>query len=427
MLIHNAIICTPEGHLSGYVVTDNGVISRVCTGCPTLQELDEARGCTVDAGGAWLLPGAIDAHVHFRQPGLTHKADIASESAASLAGGVTSFMDMPNTVPPTVSIEAWEEKMRMAACSSAANYAFFIGATADNVKELQKADYSQIPGIKLFMGSSTGRMAVGDERALAEIFETAQVPVVVHAEDDAIIAANRARVVALAGDDPDVSYHSVIRDSLACVRATEHAMELAARYGTRLHIAHVSTAEELSLLSAGPVEGKLITAEASPHHLLFTADDYSERGARIKMNPSVKAERDRQALRDGVLSGKIDIVATDHAPHLLSEKEGGALKAVSGAPMVQFSTAVTAGLFGPETVSQVMASKVREVFSIRNRGCIAPGFKADMMLMEHVPEGYTVTDAHVLSKCGWTPLAGMSLYWRVKQSFISGPEPLLFR
>ncbi|MDE7426730.1 MAG: amidohydrolase family protein [Muribaculaceae bacterium] len=427
MLIYNAIICTPEGRLSGYVVTENGVISKVSGGSPTLQEQDAHRTCAVDAGGAWLLPGAIDAHVHFREPGLTHKATIASESAAALAGGVTSFMDMPNTVPPTVSVEAWEEKMRLAERSSVANYAFFIGATADNMNQLRRADYSRIPGIKLFMGSSTGRMAVGDERALAEIFETAQVPVVVHAEDDAVIALNRARIEAFAGKDPEVYYHSIIRDSLACVKATEHAMELAQRYGTRLHIAHVSTAEELSLLSPGPVEGKLITAEVSPHHLMFCTDDYKERGARIKMNPSVKSERDRQALRQGVLSGRIDIVATDHAPHLLTEKEGGALKAVSGAPMVQFSTAVTAGLFGPETVSQVMSSKVREVFAIRERGCIAPGYKADMMLMEQVPEGYTVTDADVLSKCGWTPLAGVRLYWRVKQTFITGPEPLLFR
>lgn len=420
-IVYNADIVTPSGVSRGFVaIDDNGLIASVDSGDPSSELLADAID-KVDAGGRLLMAGAIDSHVHFREPGLTHKATIASESRAAVAGGVTSYFDMPNTVPQTVTTEAIEAKASIAAHSSLANYAFFIGATNTNLDQLLAADYTRIPGIKLFMGSSTGNMLVDREQALCALFEAAPAIISVHAEDEATIRAARAEIENEYGQDAPVDLHSRLRTAEACYRASAHAVELARHYGSHLHIAHLTTAAELSLLEgAGDIENKKITAEVSPHHLMWTDADYATKGARIKMNPSVKSVADRTALRKAVADGVIDIVATDHAPHLLSEKEGSLFKAVSGAPMVQFSLPVMLDLYDPVTVTRVMSANPARLFQIDRRGFIAPGYHADLTLVEHLPEPYIVSDSDSVSLCGWTPLDGIPLHHKVVQTWVNG-------
>ncbi|MDE5554793.1 MAG: amidohydrolase family protein, partial [Muribaculaceae bacterium] len=355
-LIYNVDVVTPERVSRGFVaIGKDGRIALVGDGEPQQSLFDEAANW-VDGCGGLLMAGAIDCHVHFREPGLTHKATIASESRAAVAGGVTSFFDMPNTVPQTVTVQALNEKAEIASRTSVANYAFFIGATNDNLDQLLSADYTRVAGVKLFMGSSTGNMLVDKENALCRLFEAAPAIISVHAEDEATIRAAREAIEAEYGADAPVSLHTRLRPAEACYKATAHAVELARRYGSRLHIAHLTTAAELALLDApAPVEEKRITAEVSPHHLMWTVDDYERKGARIKMNPAVKTADDRAALREALAEGRIDIVATDHAPHLLAEKGGSLFKAVSGAPMVQFSLPVMLGLYEPRLVTRVMS------------------------------------------------------------------------
>lgn len=420
-LVYNADVVSADGVCHGYVaVSADGFISEVGVGNPEPQLIASARSA-VDAGGALLMPGAIDCHVHFREPGLTRKATIASESRAAVAGGVTSFIDMPNTVPQTVSRAAVEDKMNIARTDSVANYAFFIGATNDNFDELMSADYSRVAGIKLFMGSSTGNMLVDSSSALERLFEAAPAIISVHAEDEATIRAARTEIEAEYGQDAPVALHTRLRPAEACYRASKRAVELARRYGTRLHIAHLTTAMELDLLDRDcQLEDKLITSEVSPHHLLWTADDYGRLGARIKMNPSVKSSADREALRRAVADGLVDLVATDHAPHLLTEKQGSLFKAVSGAPMVQFSLPTMLELFAPDRVAAVMADNPARLFRIDRRGRLAPGYYADMVLVDRVADGYTVSDSDVLSLCGWTPIDGMTLHHRVRSVWVNG-------
>lgn len=420
--IVNALV---NGTDSGWVVVDVPFISLVGKGVPSpdvLDGLDEV----IDAGGAMLLPGAIDAHVHFREPGLTHKASIASESRAALAGGVTSFIEMPNTKPPTVSLEAWEDKMERASASSAINYAFMMGATADNLAEIRRADPSRMPAVKVFMGSSTGNMLLDDDSALREVFSEQPFRIVVHAENQAVIDRLSERY----SSRRDIAAHSLIRPAEACIRATERAMELAARYGSSLHIAHVSTEAETRLFDpSDSPRGKQITAEVSPHHLVFSVDDYPRLGARIKMNPAVKTAFDRAALRAALAEGRLDIVATDHAPHLLSEKQGDVFTAVSGAPMAQFFLPVMLDLFDPATVIARMAKGPAELFGIDRRGEIRPGFYADLVLVEKLETPHIIFDADVISTCGWTPLTGIPTRHRVVRTFVNGsssPLPLAF-
>lgn len=379
---------------------------------------------TVDARGALLLPGAIDCHVHFREPGMTRKATIAYESRAAVAGGVTSYLEMPNTSPATTTIPLWREKCEIARRDSLANYAFFIGATSDNLNVLLNADYTAIPGVKLFLGQTTGSMQV-TEGVLNNIFRQVRALIAVHAEDNERIAENTAEIRARFGEDVPVEYHTRIRDSLACFRATEKAVQLARYYGTRLHICHLSTAAELALLPRPedyiPADNKLITSEVSPHHLLFTAADYGRLGARIKMNPSVKLMRDRIALRHALQNGIIDMVATDHAPHLLSEKEGGALRALSGAPAVQFALPALIDLFGAETAERVYCSRPAAVYRIERRGEIREGYYADFTLVEETAPR-AVSDADVVSLCGWTPMAGLNLRHSINSTWVNGHE-----
>ena len=420
-LIYNAEVVTPERVSRGFVaISSDGRIAEIGYGEPSADMMN-AAGNTVDARGALLMAGAIDCHVHFREPGLTHKATIASESRAAVAGGVTSYFDMPNTVPQTVTREAVDQKADIAARTSLANYAFFIGATNDNLDELLAADYTKIPGIKLFMGSSTGNMLVDHEDALCRLFDAAPAIISVHAEDEATIRAARAEIEAEFGENAPVCLHTRMRPAEACLKATTHAVELARRYGSRLHIAHLTTASELSLLDRDkPLAEKKITAEVSPHHLLWTDGDYARKGARIKMNPAVKSADDRNALRRAVADGIIDIAATDHAPHLLSEKEGSLFKAVSGAPMVQFSLPAMLDLFDPQTVTRVMSHNPAELFAINGRGDLAVGNFADLVLVEKTDTPIEISDRDALSLCAWTPLDGEKLNHRVVSTWVNG-------
>ena len=335
-IIHNAEIINEGKRFIGYVVIDNEIISKVGESAPLqalISECDEA----IDAQGMLLLPGAIDDQVHFREPGLTHKADIESESHAAVAGGVTSFMDMPNTKPATTTVELLEQKYDRAAQVSCANYSFYAGATNDNMAELRKVDFSRVCGVKVFMGSSTGNMLVDDKDTLRSIFSEIPSIVAIHSEDEAIINRNKALYSERFGNDLPVFFHPLVRSAEACYVSTARAVELANECNTRLHILHISSAREMELLDNAPLAEKKITAEVCVHHLWFTDNDYAQKGNRIKCNPAIKTHADRQSLRNALKNGLIDVVATDHAPHLLSEKQGGCFTAASGMPLVQYS------------------------------------------------------------------------------------------
>jgi dihydroorotase len=372
-----------------------------------------------------LLPGVIDAHVHFREPGLTHKGDVASESKAALAGGVTSVMDMPNVNPPTVTLEALNKKLDGMSEKSLVNYSCYFGATNDNHAGFKYLDARRVCGIKVFMGSSAGNMTVERAESLRRIFAATDMLVAVHCEDQKSIEENirKYRRETIDGDLP-VEYHSRIRSREVCLRASRLAVRLAGESGTRLHLLHISTAEELELLSnAVPLSHKRITGEVCLPHLLFTAADYPALGSRIKCNPAVKDASDRDALRAGVNSGLIDVVATDHAPHLPGEKAGGALKAASGMPMVEFSLAcmlqlADEGVFTLEKVAEKMCHAPAEAYGIPNRGYIRPGYQADIVLVKRAAN--KVTEDVILSKCKWSPLEGQTLNYRTEKTFVNG-------
>lgn len=418
-LLHNAKIINEGESFDGFVLITNSIIEKVGRGeAPEelLDKVDEVR----DLKGDLLLPGVIDVHVHFREPGLTHKADIRSESRAALAGGVTSFFEMPNTNPQTTSVAALSEKLNIAEKDSAVNYAFFIGATNDNYDELVSVDYSAVPGIKAFLGSSTGNMLVEGEKNLDRIFKLGPI-VAVHCEDEGIISKNARRAKGKYGEkEVPVSEHPHIRTREACLISTKNAIERAKRHNSDLHVCHLSTEEEVELLKSCPDN---ITAEACVAHLLFSEDDYDTLGALIKCNPAIKSSRDRAALRDAVRDGVIDIVATDHAPHLLSEKEGGALKAVSGMPMIQFSLPLmlkmaAEGAFPIERVVEVMAHNPASRFGIERRGFIREGYYADLVVV--TKHESVISRSAIKSKCGWSPVENVSLPYTVKEVYVNG-------
>jgi len=375
----------------------------------------------VDATGCFVLPGVIDTHVHFREPGLTEKADIESESRAAAFGGVTSYCEMPNTVPQTTTIEALDDKRNLAREKSHVNYSFFFGATNDNYADFARLDRHRVPGIKLFMGSSTGNMLVDRYGSLLKVFETAarlDLPVMAHCEDTDTINHNMAQMKKAYGDDPDVMLHPLIRSEEACYESSALAVQLARTYGTHLHVAHISTARELELL------GGNVTGEACVAHLLFTSADYARKRALIKCNPAVKRDEDRQALRQALTDGRITTVATDHAPHLLAQKQGGCARAASGMPMVQFSLPVMLGLasegvLSMERVVELMCHQPAQLFQIRERGFLRPGYKADIAIVRPT-EPYVVSNDMVQSRCGWTPLEGDTLCWRVSHTLCNG-------
>ena len=410
-------IVNEGGICKGAVVIDNGVIADIA------DEAAVPRGSCdmcVDAMGCFVLPGVIDSHVHFREPGLTHKADIASESRAAAYGGVTSFFDMPNTLPQTTTLETLDEKFNRARGESHVNYSFFFGATNDNAGLFSQLDSHRVPGIKLFMGSSTGNMLVDQCESLQHIFQTATLPIVAHCEDSGIIGVNMEAARLDYSDDPPVDLHSTIRSREACLESTRLAVELAQSAHARLHVAPVSTADELDFFGSNPG----ITAEVCVPHLLFCADDYARLGSRIKCNPAVKTATDRNALRNALTDGRVTTIATDHAPHLLSEKQGGAKKAASGMPMVQFSLVailelVDNGVLTIERLTELMSHNPARLFEVKGRGFIRRGYKADLVIVRpHSP--WTVTADTIQSKCGWSPLEGHTFDWQVRQTFCNG-------
>lgn len=379
---------------------------------------------TIDANGYYLIPGVIDDHVHFRDPGLTHKADIHTESMAAAAGGVTSYMDMPNTNPQTTTLEALEEKFKNAETKSVVNYSFYFGATNNNAHLLPQLNKQQVCGVKLFMGASTGNMLVDKMQILKQIFSDARMLIATHCEDQNIISARAAAYREKYGDDPDVKYHPEIRNEEACYESSSLAISLAKETGARLHIMHISTAKELTLLEDKPLSEKNITAEACVSHLFFSDKDYEKYGARVKCNPAIKSEADRDALRQALQSNLIDVIGTDHAPHLLEEKQGGALKAVSGMPTIQFSLnavmeLVHEGALSIEQLVQKMCHAPATLFQIKKRGFIRPGYKADLVLLN--PScSWTVTNDCLLSKCGWSPMEGQTFHSKVEKTFVNG-------
>ncbi|WP_348760688.1 dihydroorotase [uncultured Salinisphaera sp.] len=378
----------------------------------------------IEADGCWLMPGMIDDQVHFREPGLTDKADMASESRAAVAGGITSFMDMPNVKPPTIDHEALVAKLDMARGRCAANYGFHLGATNDNIEAIKRVDGTQAAGVKIFMGASTGKMLVDDDSALEAIFEHSPLPILTHCEDTPMIEANAARARETYGDDVPMRQHPVIRSREACIASSKKAMDLATRHAARLHILHITTAEELALFAAGPMADKKITAEACIHHLFYSEDDYDRLGALIKCNPAIKTEADRRAILQAVADDVIDVLATDHAPHARADKDNSYFSAPAGLPLVQHAVPslvdqVIAGHFSAEQLVTKMAHNVADRFDIIDRGYLREGYWADLVLV--APAGQTVVDDEpVLAKCGWTPFAGHTFAARVKATVVSG-------
>lgn len=380
----------------------------------------------IDGRGKMMFPGVIDDQVHFRDPGLTQKADIASESAAAVAGGVTSFMDMPNTIPQTTTLEALANKYEHGAQSSLANYSFYIGATNDNLDVITSVDYSKVCGIKLFMGSSTGNMLVDNEKTLSALFEAAPAIITAHCEDEATIKANTEIYRQKYGDNVPWHCHPYIRSDEACYKSSAKAAELARRYGARLHILHLSTAQELSLLDTCDVPCRKITGEVCVHHLWFSDADYAEKAQWIKWNPAIKTKADRDALRRAVRDKLITAIATDHAPHTIAEKlKGNYFNTPSGAPMVQHSLVAmlemaSQGLWSYETVAALMCHQPSQLFGIRDRGYIREGYKADLVIVEK--KAWTVQKDNILYKCGWSPMEGVTFQHRVCQTFVNGQK-----
>lgn len=419
-LISNPTIVNNGELFQGSIVVNNGKIVDILRGNELPRaEYDEI----IEATGLYLIPGVIDDHVHFREPGLTEKATIATESRAAAAGGVTSYMEMPNTKPQTTTIATLKEKYAIAAKDSLINYSFFFGATNENVADFPKLNPQKVCGIKLFMGSSTGNMLVDKREELEKIFSTAKelgLPVAVHCEDSGIIAENSKRIQQEVGEDPDVIYHPQIRSTEACYQSTKSAVELARQFGTQLHVMHISTARELELLG----NDDNITAEATPAHLTFCDKDYARLGTRIKCNPAIKGEEERDALRQAVKDGRIDLIGTDHAPHLPKDKIGGALKAASGMPSIQFSLLamlklVDEEVFSIETLVEKMCHAPARIFNIDKRGFIEKGYHADFVLL-NPDKPHTVTSDSVISKCGWSPFEGDTFNWSVEQTWVNG-------
>lgn len=422
-LIHKAILINEGRSFTGSVLVEGNKISKVFEN-EVPEIIFQQCGEIIDARGLYLMPGVLDDQVHFRDPGLTHKGDIYTESRAAVAGGVTSFMEMPNTNPQTVTMDALREKFDLAAKKSIANYSFYLGATNDNIGELKKVDKKNVCGVKVFMGASTGNMLVDNARTLQRIFAEVDSLIATHCENEEMIRDNVDACKKRFGEDIPVQYHPLIRSEEACYRSTARAAELADKYGSRLHVLHLSTAREMSLFSKSSVKDKKITAEVCVHHLWFTDEDYARLGTRIKWNPAIKMRADRDALRSALISGKLDIVATDHAPHLLSEKEGGCLKASSGGPLVQHSLQVMLelslqGLWSKEFVVEKMCHAPAELFRVKGRGYIREGYFADLVLV-NPDKPYTVGKNNILYKCGWSPFEGEIFRHSIEKTFVNG-------
>lgn len=379
----------------------------------------------IDAEGHYLMPGAIDDQVHFREPGLTYKGDIASESRAAVAGGITSFIEQPNTVPNAVTQELLEDKYQIASQTSYANYGFMMGGTNDNLEEVLKTNPKNVPGIKLFLGSSTGNMLVDNEEVLENIFSSTKMLIAVHCEDEATIKANLAKYKEEFGENVPVTCHHLIRSEEACYLSSSKAIALAKKTGARLHIFHLSTAKEMSLFTNKiPLEEKQITAEVCVHHLWFTNEDYKTKGNFIKWNPAVKTENDRKVLWEALLDGRIDVIATDHAPHTLEEKKKSYLEAPSGGPLVQHAVvamfeAYHQGKISIEKIVEKMCHNPAKIFKIEKRGFVREGYFADLVLV-NTSQPWSVKKENVLYKCGWSPFEGANFKSRITHTFVNG-------
>lgn len=423
ILINKATIINEGSSFIGSVLIEGEKISEIFRD-DVPEGIFNSCNKVIDARGLYLMPGVIDDQVHFRDPGLTHKGDFYTESRAGVAGGVTSYMEMPNTIPQTITNDDLFRKLEMAAEKSASNFSFYLGATNDNISELKKIDKKYVCGVKVFMGASTGNMLVNNERALQQIFAEVDSLIATHCEKEEIIRDNVDIYKKKFGENIPIKYHPIIRSTEACYQSSAQAIELADKYGSRLHVLHLSTAREMSLLSNSPLEDKKITGEVCVHHLWFTDKDYERLGTKIKWNPAVKSVEDRNAIREALITGKLDVVATDHAPHLLSEKEGGCLQAASGGPLVQHSLQVMLelaheGLFTKEFIVEKMCHAPAKLFGVKGRGFIRKGYYADLVLIDP-SETYTVTDKNILYKCGWSPFEGETFHNSINKTFING-------
>lgn len=419
-LIKNANIVNEGKIFKGSVLVYNGLIAEISEGV-----MDVPDASVVDGEGKYLLPGCIDDQVHFREPGLTHKADIETESHAAVAGGLTSFMEMPNTVPNTLTQELLEQKYKRGSEVSLANYSFFMGASNENIEEVLKTDPKNVCGVKVFMGSSTGNMLVDDRTTLDRIFSQCKTLIATHCEDEATIRANLAAYKEKYGDDIPVECHPLIRSAEACYKSSSLAVELAKKYNTRLHILHISTAKELELFDNSiPLKKKHITSEACIHHLWFSDEDYKTKGNLIKWNPAVKTKADRDAILKGVIENKIDVICTDHAPHTLEEKQPPYTKAASGGPMVQHALVAMLEMVKDkkitlEKVVEKMSHALADCFHINKRGYIREGYHADLVLVD-LNASWTVEKGNILYKCGWSPFEGQTFHSKVTHTFVSG-------
>lgn len=419
-LIRDARIVNEGRVFAADVLVRDGIVERIA-----VEGISAAHGVQeLDAQGRHLLPGVIDDQVHFREPGLTHKDDIAHASAAAAAGGVTSFMEMPNTQPQTLTQELLEAKYALGAAHSVVNWSFYMGISNDNLDEALRTDPRTVCGLKAFLGSSTGNMLVDDPGTLDTLFRKAHMILAIHAEDETTIRANMQRAVERWGEAIPMEEHPHIRSAEACYRSSSNAVALAKEHGTRLHVLHISTARETELFAPGPLEGKRITAEACVHHLWFTDADYAAKGPLIKWNPAVKTAADRDAIRRAVIEGRIDVVATDHAPHTLEEKALPYAKCPSGAPLVQHSLVamlelVHQGVFTLEQVVEKLCHAPARLFQVEHRGFVREGDHADLVLVD-LDAPWAVTKENLLYKCGWSPLEGQRFRARVLNTWVNG-------
>jgi dihydroorotase len=421
VLIKNAKIVNEGKIVEGDVLIENEFIVEIAESISP-----KSASCKIiDAEGSYLIPGAIDDQVHFREPGLTHKGDIASESRAAVAGGITSFIEQPNTVPNAVTQELLEDKYQIAAKTSYANYSFMMGGTNDNLEEVLKTNPKNVAGIKLFLGSSTGNMLVDNQETLEKIFSSTKMLIAVHCEDEATIKANLERYKLQFGEDIPVEFHHLIRSEEACYLSSSKAIELAKKTGARLHVFHLSTAKEMDLFTNKiPLEEKQITAEVCVHHLWFSDADYKTKGNLIKWNPAVKTAEDRDALWKALLDDRIDVIATDHAPHTLEEKKQSYLKAPSGGPLVQHAVVAMfeanhQGKISIEKIVEKMCHNPAKIFKIEKRGFIREGYYADLVLV-NTGLPWNVKKENILAKCGWSPFEGFNFKSRITHTFVNG-------
>lgn len=419
LLIKNATVVN-EQEIGNYdILIEGKIISKI------EPQIEESGATEINAEGLYLLPGLIDDQVHFREPGLTHKGEIYTEAKAAVAGGVTSYMEMPNTIPQATTLEELEKKYARAAQCSLANYSFLLGGTNKNLEEVKKADFTKISGLKLFLGSSTGDMLVDDPKAIEGFFANINAVISVHCEDDAMIKEKQKKIIEEYGENIPAYFHPIIRNEEACYSSSSKAVELAKKHNTRLHVFHLSTAKELKLFTNKiPLKEKRITAEACIHHLWFCDEDYETKGNLIKWNPSIKTAYDRDKLFEAVLDGTIDVIATDHAPHTWEEKQQPYLKAPSGGPLIQHSLQALLqfhkqGKMSLEKLVQLTSHNVADLFRIEKRGYIREGYFADLVLV-NLNKPLTVKKENLLYKCGWSPFDGYTFNSSIEKTFVNG-------